>query len=82
VLSKCGDWLISNLALAPAFPHEVFHDYIIPDILSDYVHNILVKAKTPDWQPFYTLRLVSRDFNESCLTLWSNIFGLEEYDES
>ncbi|KAF8464817.1 hypothetical protein JB92DRAFT_3063856 [Gautieria morchelliformis] len=65
-----------------AFPHDLFHHYIIPDILSDYVHNILVKSDTPDWNPFWTLRLVSHSFNESCLELWNNIFGLEEYDES
>ncbi|KAF8519609.1 hypothetical protein BU17DRAFT_65835 [Hysterangium stoloniferum] len=57
-------------------PHELYHHHILPTLLSEHLHQILVDGVEPKWHPFYTLPLVSRAFYSSYVSLCITIFGL------
>ncbi|KAF8510709.1 hypothetical protein JB92DRAFT_2938582 [Gautieria morchelliformis] len=61
-----------------SLPPEVFYSYVLPDMLSEHLHRYLLDSESPEWNPFYTLPLVSRHFRASCRTLCVHIFGLDE----
>ncbi|KAF8510714.1 hypothetical protein JB92DRAFT_2938645 [Gautieria morchelliformis] len=65
----------------PSLPHDLFHSHIIPDILSEHLHLLLVENEAPSWHPFHTLPLVSFAFRKSCQSLCVAIFGLERDDD-
>lgn len=62
---------------APVLPYDIFQSYIIPEILSQHIHSLLVDQEQPSWHPFYVLPLVCRTFNETCRSLIVRIFGID-----
>ena len=70
-----------KLAVAPVLSHDVFHTFILPDLLSEYIHHFLVNSSPPKWNPFRTLPLVSSYFYDSCRELCRGIFGAIDYEE-
>jgi len=62
-------------------PHDVFYAYILPDLLSDHLHRLLVTEQVIDWHPFFVLPLVSPAFNATCHALCIKIFGLEHGED-
>jgi hypothetical protein len=59
-----------------SLPYDLVHSHIIPDILSEHLHLLLVAPAAPCWHAFYTLPLVSFSFHQTCRSLWVTIFGL------
>jgi len=68
-------------AVSPTLPHDLFHSLVIPDVLSEHLHLLLVSPGTPAWHPFYVLPLVSFAFRDTCQSLCVTIFGLESDDD-
>ncbi|GJJ13496.1 hypothetical protein Clacol_007750 [Clathrus columnatus] len=61
----------------PSLHFDIFQSYIIPDILSQHIHSILIDQEQPSWRPFYVLPLVCRAFNQTCRSLIIKIFGID-----
>lgn len=55
----------------------MFDFYILPDLLSEHLHQYLVYSKKPEWNPFCILPLVSEHFRVECRKLCAKIFDLE-----
>ncbi|KIJ42015.1 hypothetical protein M422DRAFT_48459 [Sphaerobolus stellatus SS14] len=56
-------------------PYELFENIIIPDLLSEHLHALIIDRDRPTWHAFYVLPLVSRDFNETCRKLMPGVVG-------
>lgn len=57
-------------------PYELFEHIIIPDLFAEYIHSSIIDLEPPTgWNPFYTLPLVCRDFNETCRKMVPSVFG-------
>lgn len=50
-------------------PCELFYEFIIPHLLSWYLHQLIVHDEKQAWNPFTQLPLVCRHFRKSCRTL-------------
>lgn len=83
-MSVKGTWAVEGMIknkiayknrVIPALPHDLFHSHILPDLLSDHLHHLMVNSERPQWDPFRTLPYVSRDFSRSCHSLYYSIFG-------
>jgi hypothetical protein len=66
---------------SPSLPLDLFHSHIIPNILSEHLHRILISLEAPEWHAFYTLPLVSFAFRDTCQALCVTIFGLGSDDD-
>ncbi|KAF8510712.1 hypothetical protein JB92DRAFT_2938599, partial [Gautieria morchelliformis] len=64
-----------------SLPYDLVHSHIIPDILSEHLHLLLVAPVAPCWHAFYTLPLVSFSFLQTCRSLWVPIFGLNKDED-
>lgn len=61
----------------PILHFDIFQSYIIPDILSQHIHSLLIDQEEPSWHPFFVLPLVCRTFNQTCESLTTKIFGID-----
>lgn len=55
--------------------YDLFYSHIIPDLLSEHLHYLILVDDGRAWNPFYTLPLVSRMFNHTCRKMSAKIFG-------
>jgi len=67
-----------TLGQASPIPHDILHSHILPDVLSVHLHYRLTGIAESRWDAFKVLPLVSKDFFQSCLALFSTIFGPTE----
>jgi len=65
---------------SPSIPQDLWHLYIIPDVLSDNLHSQLVENNAYGWNAFCILPLVSLEFRESCRLLNMAMFGVNSRD--
>lgn len=65
-----------------SLPNDLFHSHIIPGLLSDHLHLLLVENEPPSWHAFHALPLVSVEFRNSCQSLYMAIFGIKSSNDS
>ncbi|KAF8576237.1 hypothetical protein K439DRAFT_677788 [Ramaria rubella] len=71
----------SAQSLTPTLPHDLFHSHIVPDILSEHLHQLLLSDEAPTWHAFHTMPQVSVAFRATCRSLCITIFGLDNQED-
>ncbi|GJJ14470.1 hypothetical protein Clacol_008734 [Clathrus columnatus] len=62
-------------------PLEVFHWYIIPEVILEHLHVMLVGDVVEEdirWNAFLVIQLVCSEFNQSARSIYRKIFGVKD----
>jgi len=66
----------------PVLPYDIFEHYILPYVLAQHLHALLVDPGVLDWHAFYVLPQVCRLFYTICQRLFSKIFFGTQHSSS